>query len=97
MGTTTRNDARVDFRLPSEVKSLIEEAAALAGQSLSEFAVSTLLAAAHRILDASRVRTLTARDARIFLAALDSDEGPNQALREAAAWYKENHGGPVDG
>ena len=34
MGTTTRNDARVDFRLPSEVKSLIEEAAALAGQSL---------------------------------------------------------------
>jgi uncharacterized protein (DUF1778 family) len=94
MAMVTKNDARVDFRLSSQAKAVIEEAAALTGQSLSDFAVSTLLEKATQILDAKSLRSLSERDARIFLSVLDAEQ-PNQALREAAAWYKENYGGSV--
>src|SRR5438093_322661 len=92
MATKEKNDTRFDVRLSRQAKTLIEEAAALTGQSLSDFAVSTLLEKANQILHAQRVRSLSVRDARIFLSVLDSEEEPNTALREAAVWYKENHG-----
>ncbi len=95
MATVPKNDARVDFRLSTQAKALIEEAAALTGQSLSDFAVSTLLEKANQVLDAKRLRSLSERDARIFLNVLDREQ-PNEALREAAAWYKENHGSSLD-
>jgi uncharacterized protein (DUF1778 family) len=88
---TTKSDARVDFRLTQQAKAVIEEAAALAGQSLSDFAVSTLLEKANQVLNAKRHRSLSERDARTFLKLLDSAPKPNQALREAAAWYKADH------
>lgn len=94
MPSGTQNDARVDFRLPRKAKAIIEEAAAIRGQSLSDFAVSTLLERANQIVDAERVRVLSERDARIFLGLLDSGK-PNKALRKAAAWYKENYGGSL--
>ena len=37
-----KNDVRLDFRLNRQVKEVIERAAAVSGQSVSEFAVSTL-------------------------------------------------------
>jgi uncharacterized protein (DUF1778 family) len=91
MATTTDSDTRVDFGLSREAKATIEEAAALSGQSLSDFAVATLLGRAHQVLEANRLRALSARDARVFLSILDAAQ-PNLALREAAAWYKEHHG-----
>ena len=36
------NDARLNFRLPADLKQTIEEAAARLGQSVTDFAVSTL-------------------------------------------------------
>jgi len=92
---TTKNSARVDFRLTRQAKAAIEEAAELSGQNLSDFAVSTLLEKANQILHAKRMRSLSERDARIFLKLLDSAPKPNKALREAAAWYKENYGAPL--
>jgi uncharacterized protein (DUF1778 family) len=95
MTTTMKSDARVDFRLSSQAKATIEEAAVLSGQSLSDFAVSTLLERAQEILEANRLRSLSERDARIFLNVLDGKQRPNAALRKAAAWYKENYGDAV--
>jgi uncharacterized protein (DUF1778 family) len=63
MITTTNSDAQVDFRLSGPAKAAIEEAAALTGQSLSEFAVSTLLQRANEVLEAKHIRTLSQRDA----------------------------------
>jgi uncharacterized protein (DUF1778 family) len=94
MSATLENETRVDLRLSSQAKATLEEAAALTGQSLSDFAVSTLLERANQVLETNRRRTLTEQDALIFLKALDADE-PNPALREAAAWYKENYGHSV--
>jgi uncharacterized protein (DUF1778 family) len=95
MATAMKNDARVDFRLPSQAKAVIEEAAALTGQSLSDFAVSTLLERANELLHQNRTRVLSDRDARVFLKMLDSNEEPNAALRKAADWYKEQYGSTV--
>jgi uncharacterized protein (DUF1778 family) len=91
MAATTKNDARVDFRLSRQAKKIIEQAAALTGQTVSDFAVSTLLEKAHQVMDRQRVRSLSERDARIFLRILDNDK-PTKALREAAAWYRETYG-----
>ncbi len=88
--TTSTLDARMDFRLPNQAKELIEQAASLTGQSLSDFAVSTLLERARQILQQESVRTLSRRDAERFLAMLDEAE-PNEALRKAAERYKANH------
>jgi uncharacterized protein (DUF1778 family) len=94
MTTAAHNDAPVDFQLSGPAKAAVEEAAALSGQSLSDFAVSTLLERANQILEANRNRTLSERDALIFLKVLDVDQ-PNPALREAIAWHKENYGNSV--
>ncbi len=39
---TSSHDARLNFRLPAEIKQDIEDAAACLGQSVTDFAVSTL-------------------------------------------------------
>ncbi len=40
---TGGRDARLNFRLSADLKEVIEEAAASLGQSVSDFAVSTLV------------------------------------------------------
>ncbi len=95
MASATKNDARCDFRISSQTKALIEHAAALNGQTLTEFAVATLVEKARQVLHEENVRTLTARDARRFLHILDEKE-PNPALRQAARKYKKTHGNMAD-
>jgi uncharacterized protein (DUF1778 family) len=83
-----KNDDRLDFRLDSEAKRVIEQAAALSGQTVKQFAVSTLVQSAEEVLERRRTIHLSNRDRDLFLALLDADEGPNQALREAAERFK---------
>jgi uncharacterized protein (DUF1778 family) len=83
-----KNDDRLDFRLNSEAKHVIEQAAALSGQTVKQFAVSTLVQSAEEVLERRRTIRLSNRDRDLFLALLDSDEGPNEALREAAERFK---------
>ena len=83
-----KNDNRLDFRLDSEAKRVIEQAAALSGQTIKQFAVSTLLQSAEEVLERRRTIHLSNRDRDLFLALLDADEEPNQALREAAERFK---------
>jgi len=47
----TKNDARLNFRINSELKKTIEDAAAQTGQTVSDFAVSTLLQASRKNSD----------------------------------------------
>lgn len=79
--------ARINFRLPVEMKDVVERAAVASGQTLTDFAIQALVTKANEVLEHQHVRTLTDRDRDIFLAMLDSEEGPNDALRQAAADY----------
>jgi uncharacterized protein (DUF1778 family) len=93
MPTRAKNDARLNFRLSPDLKAVIEEAAAALGQSVSDFAVSTLLQTARSVLHQQSVTELTNRDRDLFVALLDDAEGrPNKALTEAARRYKKRLG-----
>ena len=75
------------------MKAIIEEAAATLGQSVSDFAVSTLVRTARSVLHQQSVTELTNRDRDLFIALLDDTRAkPNKALTEAAKRYKKHLG-----
>lgn len=84
--------ARLDFRIAPEHKALIERAANVEGQTVSNFAIATLVRAAQEAIQRGSLTTLSARDSETFLRMLDSDAGPNAALKSAAKRYKERGG-----
>lgn len=93
MAGTSSNDARINFRLPGELKLTIEQAAAELGQTVSDFSVSTLLREARDVLQQSQQTRLTDRDRDTFLAALEAaDTQPNPALKNAAKRNKKRLG-----
>lgn len=83
-----RKPDRLWLRLQPEHKALIEMAAAAAGQSVREFAVSHLIQDARDVLRDHAVTVLSDRDRDIFLSILDADAEPNEALKEAARTYR---------
>ena len=88
MATATRNDARINVRLSSELKQTIEEAASALGQTVSEFAISTVVREARQVLQDARITRLSNRDRDDFLKALNAiDAKPNAALKAAARRY----------
>ena len=91
MATLQRSDARLDFRLPAEAKALIEQAAAITCQSVSDFAASTLVRTAREIVARYQETRLSDRDRDLFLALLDADGEPNEALKRAAEEYQAGH------
>ena len=90
MSTNSRSDSRLNFRLPNELKVVIEQAAGYLGQSVSEFAVSTLVRSAHDVIEQHDRTELSKKDRDIFLAMLDDvDAVPNAELVIAAEKYKQ--------
>lgn len=88
MAPTIKNNARINVRLPSDLKQTIEDAATALGQTVSEFAVSTVVREARRVLQNAQITRLSNRDRDRFLEALDSaDAKPNAALKAAARRY----------
>lgn len=81
--------ARLGLRLSEEHKARIERAAAMTGQTINSYATSELLRRADEILEKEEVRHLSnaARDS--FLALLDGDHEPNEALKAAAKEYQQ--------
>lgn len=83
-----KEEARLNFRLKPDIKERIEKAAAVAGKTLTEFAVTALADTADEVLERHRVTRLSDRDRDIFLAILDRSSEPNQALKRAAKTHK---------
>ena len=71
MASTTRKSARLNFRLASDLKRVIEEAASQLGQSISDFAVSTLVQAMLHGLAMQTAADPEAVDAEEIIAELD--------------------------
>ena len=82
------NEDRMDFRVDSEHKALIEKAAAYSGESLTGFAVSALVREARRIVQEHETVTLSTADRDRFLGLLDNPPAPKQALRRAARRHR---------
>jgi uncharacterized protein (DUF1778 family) len=89
MTTETKRSARLNFRLTAELKTVIEEAAAATGQSISDFAISTLVQGSRNVLEQAHVTQLSKRDRDKFIGMLDAVQSkPNRALAKAAREYK---------
>lgn len=89
---STTRDARLDFRLSREQKRMIEQAATVTGQSLSDFAVANLIQAAQRTIDQAAVTRLSMRDRDRFVHLIESEAKPNKALKTAAERYRKRRG-----
>ena len=83
-----KQTARLDFRLQSEHKALVERAASAQGQTVTQFAIATLVKAAHESIQQAALTELSIRDRDVFLEMLDSDAEPNAALKKAAKRYR---------
>jgi uncharacterized protein (DUF1778 family) len=92
MSTIAPRHDQIDFRLSPQQKELLEQAAATTGQSLTDFATTTLLEKAREVLRLEHALRLSERDARRFLELLDADTEPNEALTNAARRYRGCHG-----
>lgn len=88
-----KKDARIEFRIPSELKELVELTALRKGLSLSAYITSALVEdAQHATAEAERL-CLSDRDREVFLAALES--APNEALTHSFAKYQEVGNSPA--
>ena len=81
--------ARLELRLPSDVKGLISQAASCLGVTLTAFAASTLAERAQRVIEAHTMLRLSRRDFATFVAALEAPPEPDKRLKQAF----EGHGG----
>lgn len=89
MPTTNAKEARLNFRLSNHLKEVIEEAATAMGQSVSDYAIATLVKNSQAVLQQSRSTVLSNRDRKTFTALLDdSDAKPDRTLTAAAKRYK---------
>lgn len=88
--TTTKSNgtSRLNFRLPTDIKNRVENAALVSGITVTDFAISALAHSADEVLQRYQSRRLSTRDRDLFLAMLENPPEPNAALRKAAKTYK---------
>ncbi len=92
MSALPNQPARLNFRLALDQKDLIERAAASVGQTVSDFAIASLIRAAQEAVESHTRTIISHHDQEAFLAMLADDSPPNDALRAAAARYKASRG-----
>ncbi len=95
MSNATVAEFPLTLPLPGKNKDLIEEAASLTGQSLTDFAITTLLKEAAAVVKTHRQIRLSNRDRDLFLALLETDDEPSETLKRAAEKYKQQMGESV--
>lgn len=98
MPTTTQNrrshsryparQARLNARLTDEQKQLLERAAALQGQSLTQFVLTSAQRAAEQTIQTHGVIILSVQDSHTIMEALRHPEPAGSKLLEAAERYK---------
>lgn len=92
MKTLTENPAahgfgRLQMRVSSERRDLLERAASLTGRTLTEFVLDSAEQAAVRTIEERQVLHLTRQDSDFLVATLLNPPEPGPRLREAAARY----------
>jgi uncharacterized protein (DUF1778 family) len=85
----TDTKERMNFRLSAEIKARVVRAAAITGQALTDFAISTLNERANEILERYDNIVLSQADYNFFLEALTSDKKPSKRSRQAAERYRQ--------
>jgi uncharacterized protein (DUF1778 family) len=85
-------DARLEARVSTAQKSLLQHAAALSGRTLSEFVVASAQEAARRVIAEHESIRLSREEQLAFVQALLSPSEPNARLKRAAKAYRQRTG-----
>ncbi|HLL81424.1 MAG TPA: DUF1778 domain-containing protein [Longimicrobium sp.] len=85
--TEARAEARLSLRIDPELKELIERAALHTGQTVSSYAISTLVRDARRVIQDEHTTYLSERDWEIFMDLMDNPPAPGEALLRAKESY----------
>jgi uncharacterized protein (DUF1778 family) len=81
MPQPVRKDDIIQIRAPAETKAMLNRAAQLRGQKLSEFMLDSARRQAEEALLDQRIFFLNSEAHEVFLALLDAPVKPNAALR----------------
>ncbi|WP_053958076.1 DUF1778 domain-containing protein [Sulfobacillus thermosulfidooxidans] len=94
--TLPRKDARLEVRLPADLKELLDQAAASLGMSTSAFVLTTMTERAQEALAHRQVMALNPAESRTFVEHLLNPPQPHNALQKAAAryWARIEHAEP---
>jgi uncharacterized protein (DUF1778 family) len=84
---TTTNSARLDMRLSTEAKALLEKAARYDEQTLTDYALSHLMKSARTTIEQHERIILTKTESERFLTALDESPRRIPALKKLAKKY----------
>ncbi len=79
--------ARIETRVSTQQKELIERAAAYVGRSVSDFVIANVETAAKQVVEEYERLRLDREQSRVLVEALLAPKRPNTRLREAV----ENH------
>ena len=85
MSHAARKDDVIQIRATAETKAMLNRAAALRGQKLSEFMLDSARRQAEEAILEQRLFLLEPAAHREFLALLDAPPKPNRKLRELMA------------
>lgn len=80
---------RIDLRLNEDDKHMIEEAAAMTNQSISQFMVSTASERAAEVIDQHRRLLLNEESWNLVMDAITNPPAPNDRLKCAANRLRE--------
>lgn len=80
---------RIDLRLNEDDKHMIEEAAAMTNQSISQFMVSTASERAAEVIDQHRRLLLNEESWNLVMDAITNPPVPNDRLKQAAKRLQE--------
>jgi uncharacterized protein (DUF1778 family) len=80
MPTTTAESARINLRTSTELKALIERAAAITGATVSSYIAQTMYETSNRIVSEADTLTLSQVAFDAFIAACENPPKPTQAL-----------------
>jgi uncharacterized protein (DUF1778 family) len=86
--TTTNTPARLEARLSQETKALVQKAADLEGRTLTDFVISSVQAAAYKVIEQHQTLKLSLEDSEAFVNAVLNPPQPKEALKSAALRYK---------
>lgn len=75
--------ARLEARVPRELKEILQQAAQIEGVTLTDFVIMSVHQAAKQTIERHQSLTLTLKQSEAFLNALKNPPAPNAALEAA--------------
>jgi uncharacterized protein (DUF1778 family) len=91
MNSASTKEVRMVVTTSPEVRELIQQAAELAGISISQFIVEAAVSKACALMKSMNSITLSLAAAENVLSAMESHPAPNQCLLAAADRYSDRH------